>query len=170
LERGYDAIGPAEVAEFANVGRSTFYEHYAGLDDLLAQTLHSQLTVLAEGSLRVASDSAITRVVQHFWDNRRVARAMLAGGASVVIARLLAERFEVALRAVGHERGGDYACPVKLIAVQLAAGQLAVLKAWLTGAVSASAEFIAQVLQASSCATAAALAGPPLSGSAPARE
>src|SRR3954471_23814217 len=39
LERGYDAIAVADVTELANVGRSTFYQHYAGLDDLLTQSL-----------------------------------------------------------------------------------------------------------------------------------
>lgn len=35
LERGFEAISISEIAERANVGRSTFYAHYADKEDLL---------------------------------------------------------------------------------------------------------------------------------------
>lgn len=34
LERGYDAVTVEDMCEAANVGRSTFYAHYSGKDDL----------------------------------------------------------------------------------------------------------------------------------------
>lgn len=39
IERGYEAITVADVAERANVGRSTFYAHYADKEDLLQESL-----------------------------------------------------------------------------------------------------------------------------------
>lgn len=39
IEKGYEAITIADVAERANVGRSTFYAHYADKDDLLQESL-----------------------------------------------------------------------------------------------------------------------------------
>lgn len=39
IEKGYEAISVADVAERANVGRSTFYAHYADKDDLLQESL-----------------------------------------------------------------------------------------------------------------------------------
>jgi len=39
VEKGYEAISVADVAERANVGRSTFYAHYADKEDLLQESL-----------------------------------------------------------------------------------------------------------------------------------
>lgn len=35
VERGYDAVSVRDIAERADVGRSTFYAHFIGKDDLL---------------------------------------------------------------------------------------------------------------------------------------
>ena len=35
FERGYEALSVRDIAARANVGRSTFYEHFAGKDALL---------------------------------------------------------------------------------------------------------------------------------------
>lgn len=39
VEKGYEAISVADIAERANVGRSTFYAHYADKEDLLQESL-----------------------------------------------------------------------------------------------------------------------------------
>ncbi len=48
VENGYEAASVADIAERANVGRSTFYAHYADKEDLLRESLHELRGYLAE--------------------------------------------------------------------------------------------------------------------------
>lgn len=162
LERGYEAIAVADVTELADVGRSTFYQHYAGLDDLLTQSLDRHFTLLAKGSLAEEPDDGMIQVLVHFWENRRVANALFAGSASRVLMPLAAERFETGLSAQWPGRLGEQASRRKLLATQLAAGQLAVLSAWLSGRLSASAPDVGETLRRSCRAAALAVLHPPL--------
>jgi AcrR family transcriptional regulator len=158
LERGYETLAVADVARLADVGRSTFYEHYAGLDDLLVQSLGRQFAVLAQGSLGAVPNPAMTGMLLHVWENRRMASALLTGDASRGLQALLTEQFEAALSGMPTKTGTDEAFRTKLLAIQFAAGHFAVLRAWLSGRLSASAEQMAEALR-SSCRGAAGAAG-----------
>src|SRR6266404_4731924 len=83
--KAYDAITPGEVAERADVGRSTFYEHYSSKNDVLAQSLAGILRPIARAGLTAALEPALISVIEHFWSSRRFARAMLAGEARPVM-------------------------------------------------------------------------------------
>lgn len=48
LSRGYDAVTVSDVVERANVGRSTFYEHYEDKEDLFRQSLRAIVPPLAD--------------------------------------------------------------------------------------------------------------------------
>lgn len=156
LERGYRGIGPGDVAERADVGRSTLYTHFSGMDDLLAQSLDRHLTTLAYCTLKPEMDSALLNVVQHFWDQRRVARQILQDDKGVAVPRLLISRLEVALVELRRSRRLRSGMPIHLVAVQIAAGQLAVLDAWLAGRASATPDQISLLLQETTYATAIA--------------
>ena len=160
LERGYDALSPADVAAMANVGRSTFYEHYSGLDDLLRQTLGRLLVTLATESLKPEPDPKMAWVIQHFWDQRKMARALLGGGDRSVVSRLYAEIFESAL---DEHASISPRFPVRLIAAQLAAGQLALLAAWLSGQGSATADEVTSTLNGTARAVVTAVTNDPTS-------
>jgi AcrR family transcriptional regulator len=153
FEEGYDAITPTRLAAAANVGRSTFYEHFSGVDEVLALSVSRILTPIVTATFRSEPDLEMTETLQHIWDNRRFGRAMLAGGARVVIGRILAEMFEAGLA----ERR-PRAAP-KPTAAYMAAGVLAVLDLWLAGRAPGSAAQIAQTLHAAGHASAAALSG-----------
>jgi AcrR family transcriptional regulator len=52
LERRYDAIRVGDIVEKADVGRSTFYEHFRSKDDLLRQSMEGLLARIAGSHVR----------------------------------------------------------------------------------------------------------------------
>ena len=110
----------------------------------------------------------MVEIVQHFWENRKVGRAMLAGGARPVVLSILTERFEAALAELRSslQASAPDASP-KLAAAYLAAGALAALETWLAGRAPGSAAQVAAALQAAGYAAARALSeGPAIKRSA----
>jgi AcrR family transcriptional regulator len=157
LERGFDALTPGDVAEAANVGRSTFYEHYRGLDGLLAETLTGVLAPLADGCFAREPTAAARLAVAHIWENRRLAQALLSGTAQAIVQRSLAEYFVVLLRRRQADLAGRPLLEPALIAQALAAGQLAILAAWVSGRSAHTAAEIADAIQLSGRAVVVAL-------------
>jgi AcrR family transcriptional regulator len=158
LTRGFDAITPTVLADAANVGRSTFYEHFANVEEVLASRLGRLVAPLAASCAKAQMDPETTGIVQHMWDNRKIARAMFVGGGHTVVARCFAEHYEAALADLRSQRGVK--TPVvapKLAAAQLAAGSIAMLSGWLSGQGSGSAGEIAFALHAGAHALAGAL-------------
>lgn len=152
---GYDAITPTGLAAAANVGRSTFYEHFSNVDEVLALSISRLLTPIVASTLRPEADLEMADTLQHVWDNRRLGRAMLSGGARIVFTRILAQMFEAGLADLGERPRS----PPKLAAAYMAAGVLAVLDVWLSGRAPGSAAEIAQTLHAAGHASAMALCG-----------
>jgi AcrR family transcriptional regulator len=155
LEDGFDACTPTRLAAAANVGRSTFYEHFASVEELLGVSIGRLLGPLAASTLAPRMDPAAIDILQHFWENRRIGKAMLTGGARPVVVAVLAERFEAGLTAQRTTRSP------RLAATFLTAGMIAVLEAWLSGRVQGAPAEIAEALHAAGSATARAMGGPP---------
>ena len=142
--KGYDAISAGDVAERADVGRSTFYQHYSGKDDVLTQSLASLLRPIAHAGLSETPEPGLTVVIEHMWSNRRFARAFFASGARPVINRLLRDLIAEALSA--HVKTGCSAIPLNLLATHLAYGHLALLDEWLSGRHGCTASVIVESL------------------------
>lgn len=149
LEGGYASVTPAGIAAAAGVGRSTFYEHFGGVDDVLGQTLASIFSPLAAGCLEDTMPEQASRALEHFWRNRRLGRALLSGPAYRVVLRAFAAEFESALARLPGSRVRHHSLKPELIALQLAAGQLALIDAWLMGRSGHSPAQIARALHAS---------------------
>ena len=158
LERGYGALTPSDVAAEANVGRSTFYEHYRGLDDLLAQTIVTVLRPIAQGCMEPAMPAAMLQVVEHFWINRALARALLQSAAQAVVLRAFADLFAAEIRGAACGRKLAFGIEPELLALQLASGHLAVPNAWVSGRSAASSSAIAHAMHATGRAAIASLA------------
>jgi AcrR family transcriptional regulator len=162
LKDGYDAITPTALAAAANVGRSTFYEHFANVDEVLAFSIGRLIAPLAASATRSKANPAAAGVVQHFWDNRKMAKAMLGGGGHRVVNAIFIEQLENGLASLRVELGvGAPVAASKLAAAYLAAGSLALLGEWLSGRASGSATEIADALHAAGYAAALALSQGP---------
>ena len=142
LEHGYEAITPAGIAAEAGVGRSTFYEHHAGKEALLRHSVTPLLRPLADAA---AGSEALSLegVLRHFWSNRRLAARLLADRPGRIIRDELAELMTRALQA----NGTTSAIPLPLLATGLAASQLALIEAWLSGRHACTPEQLALGLQ-----------------------
>jgi AcrR family transcriptional regulator len=122
-ERPYDEIRVADIIEGAGVGRSTFYEHFRGKDEVFRQAAEWLLHVLADAATPEGDVARIRHVVEHLRDNRRVARERLAGDPGRQFARWIADAIEPRIAAT--------LVPAPMAATAIATAQVALLRAWL---------------------------------------
>jgi AcrR family transcriptional regulator len=88
LERGYNAVTIRDVVERAGVGRSTFYTHFADLEEVLVgwPAGHRWLREFAAGNPGERRPLGFTRaLLEHVDEHRRVWRALVGkrGGMAV---------------------------------------------------------------------------------------
>jgi AcrR family transcriptional regulator len=150
LSEGYEAISVSDVIARADVGRSTFYDHYTGKEDLLRACLSVPFSTLADCLLPGASAAELTPRIAHFHQQRRLVRDLLSGQTRGMLVRCLAEMIEANLPK------GDSPIPAGLAAAMLAESQLGLLWHWLSGRDAVAPERIAAALVASGRAAAIA--------------
>ena len=148
LERGYAELTPSDVAAEADIGRSTFYEHFRGLDDLLAQTISTVLRPIAQGCTKPSMPASMLQVVEHFWINRSLVRALLQTTTYAVVLRAFADLFAAEVRDAACGKKLAFGIEPELLALQLASGHLAMLNAWASGRSAASSTAIAEAMHA----------------------
>ncbi len=157
LDRRYGEIRIDDIVKRSGVARSTFYEHFANKDALLASALHGPFSQMAQ-AVRADCDMARLRmIVQHFWDNRGMARGIMTGVVRRKAVGVLANLIEEQLRRDGLARPGALLMPPSLASAQLAEMLLTPLTTWLAGGAMMSAEALASGLQLSASAALAAL-------------
>ncbi len=131
IARGYDDLSVQDICDAADVGRSTFYAHYTGKDDLKRSGLSHLKAALAHArSGRPLSFTAA--LFAHGRDHLDLYRALHGGpGADVslvAIRDMLSELIDEDFRTAGI--GGDR--HDRTLAVRFAVGALmAVLTGWL---------------------------------------
>ncbi len=143
-ERRYDAIRVADLIARSGVGRSTFYEHFRGKDDVLLVAMRPILLALATAASGRAARTYVRSMVEHLWERRSIARPILDSNAAPILQRRLAH-------AIARHGGGpaDAADP-PLFAIGVAAAQLAMLRCWLAGHVPATIDVMTDRLVACS--------------------
>ena len=159
LTRPYDDITVQDVARRAGVARSTLYEHFPSKQALLGASLAHPFGVLADTINEDDNTDALIGLLNHFWENRALARRVFTGPMRSltvgVLARMIEERLQPA------RPRSTLAMPVRLVAIQLAEVLLAPVIAWLTAGIECPAPRLARALRASASALMAGL--PPLS-------
>jgi AcrR family transcriptional regulator len=141
-QRRYGAIRIADIVETANVGRSTFYEHFRTRDDILLVAMAPLFGRLSEAVAPPEGAQPLNGLIAHFWDKRALARLILAPPVEPKLRRALAAAIEARLPIAAN--------PTKrqLAATAIAAGQLGLLAAWIRGELSATADEIAEMILA----------------------
>jgi AcrR family transcriptional regulator len=129
IAEGFENITPARVAEGAEVGRSTFYEHFGGREDLLEKRLLEVLVPLADAAHSDGVPPKLVTTLDHFWAERTIVRSLLTGRPREVTMRALTELIQERLPV----QRTPLAVPSRLIAAQTAGGYLALLEEWLSG-------------------------------------
>jgi AcrR family transcriptional regulator len=157
LEEGYDAVTVEGIAEKANVGRSTFYMHYSGKEEILRQSMRNPSSLLAAMVGNVVEQEHLVRQLEHFHAQRKRNHIFFAGPVRTIWSRCLAELIEPRLAAVVRASRARPILPLAMIATQLAEGQLSLIANWLTGRPSLKIEAVAEALTGSTHGQLAAL-------------
>jgi len=142
FERPYGQITVASLIERANVGRSTFYEHFTGKDDVFRQSVASPLSVVARATVADGDREALIAILKHFRENQGVARVLLQTAARQSFTRVLAAEIETAL----GNRKPLSRLSRSMVAAQIGAALQTALEPWILGQVPATAETLAEAL------------------------
>ncbi|CAN5280518.1 hypothetical protein BH11ACT3_BH11ACT3_18300 [soil metagenome] len=138
-ERELDEISVADVAERAGVNRSSFYQHYADKETLLADALDAaaedagaDLPSLIEVTLE--PPHVLVAYLEHLDANATLyARVLGEHGSAVAVARLRSRLHEVVLD--GISRSSDpvlfEGLPRDVVAASVAGSVMGVLTVWL---------------------------------------
>jgi len=145
LKKGYEAITIEDICEAANVGRSTFYAHYTGKDDLKRgglERLRQQLLDHRRDAL-AAADNAGNRslafslpMFEHAREHIDLYRALVGnrGGAVALgtIRQILSDLVRDELHA-GSGKNPNGGIPRELAVHYVVGAYMAVLTWWLDG-------------------------------------
>ncbi|WP_395638734.1 TetR/AcrR family transcriptional regulator [Pseudolysinimonas sp.] len=137
-ERGLDEISVADIAERAGVNRSSFYQHYADKDTLLADAIDAVAEV-AGADLPVFREITpepppiLIGYLKHIEENAAVyARVFGSHGSPVAVARLRSRVLAIASAAVATVEAPPLDdIPAEVRAAGLTGSVLGVLEAWL---------------------------------------
>jgi len=149
-------IRVADIVENANVGRSTFYDHYAGADDIHMAALARPFATLADAAAGSGDEGSMAQLLAHFWENRRRARQTLEGRTGDKTARLLVGLIEERLA----RDEGALTLPLRLAARQLGEAALSPLRGWIFAEAPCTPEALASAICAAGRALRAALRSP----------
>jgi AcrR family transcriptional regulator len=143
LQKDYDAITIEEICETANVGRSTFYAHYADKDDLHRRGIEHLRGVLADrrSDDLAGSSAALTRGLsfsrtffEHAQERKDLFRALAGsrGGAVAFseIRQIISDAAREELAAIAGTSPAD-AVPREFMVQYIVGAFMAVLTWWL---------------------------------------
>ena len=159
LESGYGALTTSEISRKANVGRSTFYLHFASKEELLKESIARPSSAMAACVCEDVTPRQLTPLLEHFREQFSVNRQFFADPIRSLwvksLAALIVPRLPRALRT----RGMRQLIPRPLVALQVAEMQIALITHWLSGRYSLKSEVVAEMLIANTRALVSSVAG-----------
>lgn len=138
-ERSLDEIAIGEITGLAGVHRSTFSQHYADKEALLAAALDAVVdsgpTIPPAGGEHdeAALLEAIEAFLGHIFEHARVYRRVLGPTGSPLAADRVRDRVEQIVRAglAGHPELARLDVPIEILASGVAGSAIGVVRAWL---------------------------------------
>lgn len=143
-ERDLDEIAIGDIADRATINRSTFYQHYADKDTLLADALDAQasragadLAELADPAILALCDrppAMLLRYAEHLAENDALYRRVLGEhGSPAATARLRRRLTAIVMAAISlhHDTLDDVGMPVEIAAASITGSLIGVLTTWL---------------------------------------
>lgn len=131
-------IRVADIIQKADVGRSTFYDHFRGSDAIHLEALSAPMAILADAILGNAADQELNELLDHFYKNRQRACEMFADSSTRdQLTQLLAELIEHR----STEKGGNP--DTRLVNRLVAESAMAAIRVWITNELACEKESIA---------------------------
>jgi AcrR family transcriptional regulator len=171
-ERGYDAISIGDIADAANVGRSTFYAHFTGKDDLLREGMGYLRDLLQTKHASCASqldhpDERMLAFSQfmtaHLYEQRRLHRALMRSRAGQIVMDRVRDILLDLLRSEFESRkakSGRQTVPSEIAARFVIGAYLSVVTWWLDHGARQSPEEINKAFRTLALTGLAALSRP----------
>jgi AcrR family transcriptional regulator len=156
--RRYDQVKVGDIVERANVGRSTFYEHFRNKDEILAESIRVPFSPFARSVDAGASAASLLPTLEHFWQNRDQVRSIF-GAPRRKIARILADMLQTRMTDRAGRQPPAAALEARITALALAEAQVGTLAAWMGGEISCGKGAIAEVLHGMAQSSAALVCG-----------
>ncbi len=141
IERGFDEVTIGEIAERAGVNRSSFYQHYADKETLLADALD---VALEDAALTIPTTTGPTSsaeppkefvaLLRHIAEHAELYRWALGAHGSAAVADRIRERAEALTRhhlAIAGEAAPHRDIPAAVVAASIAGAAMGALRAWL---------------------------------------
>ena len=156
VERGYDDLSVADIADRADVGRSTFYAHFTDKDDLLRSSLAALRSILVQEQAATRHDGpdglfGFTRFfTSHLAEQQALYRAMMRGRSGAIMIDYIHHAIADILRTelAPHARSTTAGFDIELTVQFLVGGYLSVLTWWVERGATAPPERIEQAFRA----------------------
>jgi AcrR family transcriptional regulator len=142
--KAYEDIRVTDISDRANVVRSTFYEYFGSKGDLLQQSIARPFSVLAACAVGACTPRQLRLTLEHFWDRRALLRTLLTGVTLDRLTRKLSTMIFEQL--VGLHQPSHDSQLLRLSAIQSAGGQIALIRAWLSGEIPADIKHIVKLM------------------------
>ncbi len=149
-ERGWDELNVQDICDRANVGRSTFYLHYQGKEDLLAESLNDLR--LALGASAPADSGAhqpmgfMSGLLAHMVENRRIFKSVVGRRSGHVVERRFRDMV-VQLAEDDMAKRGAVGVRQAMLARSLSGALVDLMAWWVDSADGPSVDVLAQFMR-----------------------